>query len=120
MFVRAIRGAVTVEHNDACEILDSTQRMLKEIFQRNEVAKENLISMIFSVTRDLDAAFPAVAARQLGITDVALMCTYEIEVPGSLEKCIRVMIHFNTDKENGDIKHVYLDRARSLRPDLTD
>ena len=84
------------------------------------MCNEDVISIVFTVTRDLDAAFPAVAARQIGLTDIALMCMNEISVPGSLEKCIRVMIHFNTDKSNSEIKHVYLNRARILRPDLVE
>ena len=120
MGARAIRGAITVENNDAAEIINETRTLLEKIINLNELCNEDVISIVFTVTRDLDAAFPAVAARQIGLTDIALMCMNEISVPGSLEKCIRVMIHFNTDKSNSEIKHVYLNRARILRPDLVE
>ncbi len=116
--VRAVRGAVTVENNDANEIIEETRRLLEEISNQNELLQEELISVIFTVTRDLNAAFPAVAARQMGWTSIALMCMSEIDVPGSLEKCIRVLVHFNTDKKNEEIKHIYLKEAKILRPDL--
>jgi chorismate mutase len=116
--VRAIRGAITVEKNTAEDIIESTKILLEKIIEKNNMPIDNIISIIFSVTRDLDSAFPAVAARKLGWTDVALMCTNEIHVPGSLEKCIRVLMHVNTEKSNQDIKHVYLKGAKILRPDL--
>lgn len=116
--VRAIRGAITVETNETNEIIDATKELLSEISQANKLVEEDMISILFSVTKDLDAAFPAVAARQMGWTDIALMCTNEISVPGSLEKCIRVMIHFNTEKSNKEIKNIYLKGAKVLRPDL--
>lgn len=80
--------------------------------------EDDIISIIFTVTNDLNAAFPAVAARNLGWTSIALMCTNEIDVPGSLKKCIRVLLHVNTDKKNDEIKHIYLNNAKVLRPDL--
>lgn len=118
MLVRAVRGAITVEQNTKEEILTSTEELLREIVKRNNLDNDNIISAVFTMTNDLNAAFPAVAARQLGWTDISLMCTNEINVPGSLQKCIRVLIHFNTDKSNKDIKHVYLREAEKLRPDL--
>ena len=119
MSVRAIRGATTVENNDANEIIDGTRILLEELARVNGLKQEELASVIFTVTKDLDAAFPAVAARQIGWTSVALMCMREIDVPGSLEKCIRVLVHFNTDRSNDEINHVYLKGARILRPDLS-
>jgi len=116
--VRAIRGAITVEENNYCEIIDATKEILEEIVNKNDLNQDDIISVIFSVTKDLDAAFPAVAARQLGWTDVALMCTNEIQVPGSLEKCIRALVHINSDKNKNEIKHIYLKGARALRTDL--
>ncbi|AEV68457.1 chorismate mutase [Acetivibrio clariflavus] len=116
--VRAIRGATTVENNDAVEILRETEKLLTEIYEKNKLKEEDLISIIFTVTNDLNATFPAVAARNLGWTSVALMCTNEIPVPGSLEKCIRVLMHINTDKRNDEIKHIYLNNAKVLRPDI--
>lgn len=116
--VRAIRGATTVENNTLIEIIDETKKLLNEIIERNDINKDDVVSMIFTATQDLDAAFPALAARQVGWNDVALICMSEINVKGSLEKCIRLLIHFNTEKSNSDIKHVYLNKAKVLRPDL--
>jgi chorismate mutase len=116
--VRAIRGATTVENNNMNEIIDETKLLLVKIVEENELVEDDIISIIFSVTKELDAAFPAVGARQLGWTNTALMCTNEINVPGSLEKCIRVLFHINTTKSNNEIKHVYLKGAKALRPDL--
>lgn len=116
--VRAIRGATTVEKNDAVEMLRETEKLLVEIAEKNQLKEEDIISIIFTVTNDLNATFPAVAARNLGWTSVALMCTNEIPVPGSLEKCIRILMHINTNKRNNEIKHVYLNNAKVLRPDL--
>ncbi len=115
--VYAIRGATTVSSNNKKEIIEATQDMLKEIFRANNVLKENIISMLFTMTEDLDAVFPAKAARMIGITDSALICTKEISVPDSLEKCIRVMIHCYLPLES-EIRHIYHKEARKLRPDL--
>ncbi|MCX8132146.1 MAG: chorismate mutase [Clostridia bacterium] len=116
--VRAIRGAITVENNTVDDIINETKTLLCEIEKANGINQDDVISVFFSSTKDLDAVFPAVAARQLGWTDVALMCTNEVDVPGSLRKCVRVLIHINTDKSNKDIKHIYLKGAKVLRPDL--
>jgi len=118
--VRAVRGAITVEENTKEEIYKATNELLAEIVKRNDIKNDEMISIIFSVTKDLDAAFPATAARQAGFNDVPLMCTNEIDVPNSLKKCIRILLHFNTDKQNSEIKHVYLKGAKILRPDIAD
>lgn len=118
--VRAIRGAITVEANDAHNILQDTDILLKEIIKRNVLLWDDIISIFFSATRDLDAEFPAVAARRMGLTGVPMMCWNEMYVPGSLDKCIRIMIHVNTEKKHGEIRHVYLKGAKVLRPDLQD
>lgn len=118
--VRAIRGATTVEANNEHEILDKTGELLQAMTEQNDIKKEDIISVIFSVTADLNAAFPAVAARRLGWTDTAMMCTNEIDVPGSLQKCIRVLMHIHTEKNNNELKYIYLKEARKLRPDLFD
>ncbi|MFA6308166.1 MAG: chorismate mutase [Clostridia bacterium] len=118
MFVRGIRGAVTVESNTSLDIISNTENLLTEIFKQNDIKKEDLVSIIFTMTSDLDAAFPAIAARQMGITDVSLLCMNELNVKNGLKKCIRVLIQVNTEKSNSDIKHIYLKDARSLRPDL--
>ena len=117
MGVRAVRGATTVDENSAADIIEGTKELLQKIVETNGIDSEDLISVIFTVTGDLNAAFPAAAARQLGWTDVALMCSNEIGVPGSLEKCIRVLVHINTEKSNRDIVNVYLRGAKVLRPD---
>lgn len=116
--VRAVRGATTVIANDSREILDKTGELLKAMTEQNNIRKEDIISVIFSATSDLDAVFPATAARELGWKDIALMSTKEIDVPGSLKKCIRIMMHFNTDKNNNELKYIYLNDAKKLRPDL--
>ncbi len=116
--MRAIRGAITVEHNNADEILAATRELLAEIFKENPEATADMVSMIFTLTPDLDAVFPAKAARLMGVTNVPLMCMSEIPVAGALEKCIRVLIYANTDLGLDDIKHVYMKEAVKLRPDL--
>lgn len=118
MPVRALRGATTIGKNLHKEIVYETKNLLSEIVQANSISKDDIISVIFSTTRDINAAFPAVAAREMGWTDIPLMCTNEMEVPGSLEKCIRVLMHINTDKSNSQLKHIYLKEAKKLRPDL--
>jgi chorismate mutase len=106
MPVRALRGATTIEKNLHKDIVYETKNLLSEIVQANSISKDDIISVIFSTTRDINAAFPAVAAREMGWTDIPLMCTNEMEVPGSLEKCIRVLMHINTDKSNSQLKHI--------------
>jgi chorismate mutase len=85
----------------------------------NGIEPDHVASAVFSLTRDLDAEFPALAARQLGWLDVPLLCTYEVDVPGSLRRCVRVLIHWNTDKPQQEIRHVYVKEAERLRPDLS-
>ncbi len=116
--VRAVRGAITVENNNSDEILAATERMLGKIFETNDFKKEDMISMLFSLTPDLNAVFPARAARNMGIVNVPLMCMSEIPIEGALEKCVRVLIQFNTDKSLDEVNHVYLEKATALRPDL--
>lgn len=118
--VRAVRGAITVENNNREEILSATAELLKEMLDKNNIAKSSLIQIIFTLTPDLNAVFPAVAARELGITNVPLMCMNEIPVEGALQKCVRILLNFNTQKTLDDIKHVYLKGAKVLRPDLAD
>lgn len=116
--VRAVRGATTVNENNRKEILEKTGELLNIIVEKNAISREDIISVIFSVTSDLNAVFPAVAARNMGWTDIALMCTNEMDVPGSLRRCIRVMLNFNTKKSNSELKYIYLHEAEKLRPDL--
>lgn len=118
MHCRGVRGATTVNHNNREEILEATRQLLALMVRRNDIAKEDVASATFTVTSDLDAEFPALAARQLGWSDVPLLCGYEIRVPGSLELCIRVLLHWNTSKRQDEITHVYARGAEKLRPDL--
>ena len=115
MYCRGIRGATTVERNTSEDIYAGTTELLLELIKRNDLRPEDIASAIFSVTADLDAAFPARAARHLSWTEVALMCTREVPVPGSLGKCIRVLLHVNTTRSASEIQHVYLRGAANLR-----
>ncbi len=116
--MRAIRGAITVEHNSREEILEATRILLDEMIEKNSVAHDDMVDMIFTLTPDLNAVFPAVAARLEGITDVPLMCMSEIPIEGALPKCVRILMHVNTDKKLAEINHIYLRGAVKLRPDL--
>ncbi|MDA0301116.1 MAG: chorismate mutase [Chloroflexi bacterium] len=120
MLVRGIRGATTVESNTREDILDAARELLDAIVQANELLHDHVASILFSTTVDLNAEFPAVAARELGWTDVALECVHEMNVPGSLPKCLRILMHVNTDKSPGEIQHIYLRGARVLRRDLVE
>ena len=119
MPTRGIRGATTVAENEAEMILQATRELLEAIVKENASMKpEDIGSAIFTVTEDLTATFPAQAARQMGWNMVPMMCAREIPVPGSLPKAIRVLVHWNTETPQNDIKHVYLRDAVKLRPDL--
>jgi chorismate mutase len=117
MRLRALRGAITVEANDADAILDATDELVREVLRRNSLAPADLVSCIFTCTRDLDAEFPAVAARRLGLSTVPLLCTQEIDVPGALPRVIRLLVHCYAD-EGSEARHVYLREATTLRRDL--
>jgi len=120
MMNRGIRGATTVTCNEEQEILQETLRLLEEIVRRNDLQPEYISNIWITMTQDLDAAFPARAIRQLEGWDlVPLMCSVEIPVKGSLPRCIRFMVQVNTDKSQSEIKHVYLNEAKRLRPDLS-
>jgi chorismate mutase len=113
----ALRGATTVHHNESGPILAATEELMHELLARNGLSAENLVSCIFTLTEDLDAEFPAVAARRMGLSKVPLLCAREIPVPGSLPRVIRVLIH--TYAHDGlEPQHVYLAEARALRLDL--
>ncbi len=119
MACRGIRGATTAESNTVESILDASGELLRMMIDANDIRPEDVASAIFTTTTDLDAAFPAAAARQLGWGEVALLCSTEIDVPGSLRSCIRILILHNTDKCAGDIVHVYIKGASDLRADLS-
>jgi chorismate mutase len=113
----ALRGANTVERNDAESILAATDELIRELMARNELTAEAMVSCIFTVTNDLDAEFPAVAARALGLSRVPLMCAREVPVPGSLPRVIRTLLHYYAPEDHVP-KHVYLGEAKVLRADL--
>ena len=113
----ALRGATTVDRNEAQAISGATEWLMREIMKRNQIGPDDVVSCIFTLTGDLDAEFPAVAARGLGFDRVPLLCAREVEVPGSLPKVIRVLIHYYAP-EGHEARHVYLGEARSLRTDL--
>jgi len=116
--VRGIRGATTVESNDATEIKEATQELLHIILAENALSTEDLVSAIFTVTPDLNADFPASSAREIGWELVPLLCATEIPVPSGLSHCIRVLIHVNTTRSQTEIVHVFLRNAKALRKDL--
>ncbi len=119
MQCRGIRGATTADVNSREDILRATRELLALMIRQNGIRSEDVGSVIFSTTSDLDAEFPALAARQLGWFDVALLCNHELDVPGSLRRCIRVLMHWNTEKPASEIHHVYIKEAVNLRPDRT-
>jgi chorismate mutase len=114
---RGIRGATTVEANTREAIFQATTELLSQMVLVNEVQPEEVASVFFTTTRDLNADFPALAAREMGWNDVALLCAHEMDVPGSLPMCLRILLHVNTEKRAEEIAHVYLRGARALRPD---
>ena len=116
--LRALRGATTATADEGQAIVDATERLLAEMIGRNGIATEDLVSMIFTTTSDLSAEFPAAAARALGLSSVPLLCAREIDVPGSVPRCIRVLMHLYTSRGNETLRHVYLDGAEQLRTDL--
>jgi chorismate mutase len=119
MSCRGVRGATTITRNGRDEILSATRQLLALMIRRNGIESRDVASALFSTTPDIDAEFPALAARQLGWLDVPLLCGHEMAVPGSLPLCIRVMIHWNTDKPQNEIEHIYVRDANRLRPDLS-
>jgi len=118
MRCRGIRGATVAAANEACAIVVATRELLEQIVAVNGVAADDLAAVIFTTTPDLDAAYPARAARELGWLHTPLMCTQEMQVVGSLPRCIRVLMLWNTELSPEAIRHVYLSEARTLRPDL--
>ena len=116
---RGVRGATSADSNSHEDILQATTVLLALMIRKNGIESQDVASAIFTTTADLNAAFPALAARQLGWIDVPLLCTHEIDVPGSLKKCVRVLIHWNTDRDQSAIEHVYIKDAVKLRPELS-
>lgn len=118
MITRGVRGATTVEVNSPEAILQATEELLTAMMKANELDEESVASAFFTVTQDLNAEFPALAARQMGWNDVALLCGHEMNKPGALPMCLRILLHVNTEKARSEIRHVYLRGARVLRPDI--
>ena len=116
--VRAVRGAIQVTEDDRDAILSGTTELINELLKRNEIDPDDLVSMIFTATPDLTAEFPAYAARQLGLTDVPLLCATEIAVPGAMPRVLRVLAHVESERSRSEIRHVYLGGAAKLRTDL--
>jgi len=115
LWCRGIRGAITVPENTEEAIIATTKELLQRMIKVNEVEISDIACILFTTTSDLNAAFPAAAARRLGWTQVPLLCGHEMNVPGSLSRCLRVLVLFNTDKRNEEIVHVYLGGAETLR-----
>jgi len=120
MSCRGIRGAISVEGNTSEAILSATQELLEGIVAANNLRSEDIASVIFTATPDLNAAYPARAAREMGWANVPLLCMQEMAVTDSLPRCVRVLVHWNTDLPGEQIHHVYLGEARTLRPDLVE
>jgi chorismate mutase len=118
MAVRAVRGATQIQQDDRQELLDATTELLVAVLERNELVPDDLISVVFTATPDLRSEFPAYAARQMGITDVPLLCASEIDVPGAMPRVLRLLAHVETDRPRSDVRHVYLRGAAALRTDL--
>jgi len=118
MRVRAARGAIVVARDDAETLLEATGRLLSSLLDRNRVAHDDLVSILFTATDDLRSAFPAEAARRLGLGRIPLMCASEIPVHGAMPSVVRILAHFHSERSLDQIAHVYLDGAESLRDDL--
>jgi chorismate mutase len=115
---RGVRGATTVESNTVEAILEATKDLLAAMLKANDIETDDVASAFFTTTPDLNAEFPAVAARDLGWSHVALLCGHEMNKPGALPMCLRILLHVNTEAQARDIRHVYLRGARVLRPDI--
>lgn len=118
--VRAIRGATTLDEDTREQVEERTQALVREILERNDVSDDDLVSIIFTATDDIHSQFPATAARLLGLEDVPLLGATEASIEGGLERCIRVLVHCYTDRSRKELRHVYLEGARTLREDLAE
>ena len=119
MWCRGIRGAITVSENTRESIISACKELLQKMVEINDVEIDDVASIFFTTTSDLNAEFPAVAARKLGWSQVALFCGHEMDVPGSLPRCLRVLLLLNTEKGNEEIVHVYLREAQKLREEVS-
>ena len=119
MAVRGVRGATSVEADDPALIRQAARELMEEIIRRNQITNfDDIISAVFTTTEDLVSAFPAEAARAMGMNQVPLLCAREIPVTGSMPRCIRILLHINSERTPKEIEHVYLRDAQKLRPDL--
>ena len=118
MTLRGIRGATTVSKNDKTLILSETKHLIQRMIETNAIHQDDIASIFFSVTHDLDAAFPAQAARELDLTYTPLLCLNEIQIPDSLKQCVRILMHVNTNRPQIEMKHIYLNDATILRPEF--
>lgn len=116
--VLALRGAITLERDERDHLLDRVERLLEEMISRNDVAHDDIISMLFTATDDIRSEFPAVAARRMGFGDVPLICARELDIDGGMPLCIRILMHLRTERTRDQLRHVYLEQARGLRDDL--
>lgn len=116
--LRALRGATTTDADTPEAIVEATVALLGEMMSRNGISPDDLVSMILTTTPDLTSEFPALGARQAGLSDIPLLCAKEIDVPGAIGRCIRVLMHLYTDRDRSELRHVYLGDARQLRTDL--
>ncbi len=116
--LRGVRGAITVTADDRQLILQATTELLAKMVELNQIHSEDIASVLLTMTNDLHSVFPAVAARAMGWTEVPLTCARELEITGALSRCIRVLLHWNTERTQKEIRHVYLRDAMTLRPDL--
>jgi len=116
--VLALRGAITLEADERSHLLERVERLLTEMMERNGVGHDDIISILFTATNDVHSVFPALAARQMGLGDVPLMCAQELTIEGGMPLCIRVLMHLNTERSRDELRHVYLEQARQLRDDL--
>ncbi|MBS4539942.1 chorismate mutase [Clostridium sp. D2Q-11] len=118
MGVVSIRGAITVEENNNEHIILNTKTLLNQLIMENNIQSEDIISILFTATEDLNEAYPAKAAREIGLVECSLLCFQEMYVKNSLEKCIRILIMLNSDKKQSQVSHIYLKGAKRLRKDL--
>jgi len=118
--LRAVRGATTVDEDTPADITSRVVTLLTRIMERNDLAEENIVSILFTATEDIVSIFPATAARTMGLGAVPLICARELAIVGSVPRCVRVMLHVSTDRSRDEIHHVYLEGAQGLRDDLPD
>lgn len=118
--VRAVRGAIVAHENTERAIFEATQTLLRAIVEKNQLSVDSVVSVFITATADLNAAFPAYAAREMGWDRIPMLCAQEIQVPGSMARVIRVLIHLNLDEGAGALRHQYLGETRKLRPDLSE